>query len=1475
MKTKPSPQVDIAPSDPETVDQPIETEEQISDGVTANQEAASSTEASDEYSAGIPPLEESLPTTTGPLENGVAGPLLVGDETIQTVSSFEDSTSPDTEPADEFLDSFVTDAGGPSMDHETVAPASTRHQDGTDAWPSSPVPGETVGSPAPGAPTISAQQFLSGLGSFTPPSVSYGTLASAAPGDGQFFGLEAAGLASGGFGVHSGSLKVAARNQKFHDSSDNESASGPEQVAPATSNKTFVDTPSQAELVPIPAVIPDDPGFANQWQLLNADNPGIDLNVTGVWDDYTGEGVVVGLVDDGIDYNHPDLAANYRHDLDWDARDLDGDSLASAADDAHGTTTSGVIAAAMDGSGAVGVAPDADITMFRMGYGYDGDIAQEVTQMQNIATVDVANNSWGYGGFFYDNFDTPTFAAQGAALENAAANGRDGLGTIVTFSAGNSGDVGQNTNYHGYQASPYTITAGAVDSSGSVAYFSTPGATVLTSAPGVSVYTTDGLGAAGYSSGDYTYISGTSFSAPAVAGVAALMLEANPDLGYRDVQEILAYSSNNPVDSTNGWQTNGAFNWNGGGLTIHDGYGFGMTDAHAAVRLAETWEAQSTHGNLFSMSGSSSPGATISDSSAVSDSISFSSGLKIDHVEVSVNIDHTWIGDLSIALTSPDGTTSLLADQPGVYSGSIWGTSQQDIDFTFGSVQHWGETGAGTWTLGIVDNASWDSGVLNDWSLTLHGDQIDDDDVYVYTDEWARHGAEVERQTLDDGGGTDTLNLAAVTTDLDIDLTPGSIGTFWGNSLAIADGTVIENIYGGDGADVFSGNMADNTLNGMRGDDELFGGGGDDTLVGGSGNDVLDGGDGSDIAVFRGNVADYDIQVTGPALSISDAIGDGGTDSVIGVESLRFDDQTIDTAAFLAPTAVDDGLTTSEDTEITFTGADLLANDIGFGLTFGTLSSPWHGTLVDHGDGSFTYRPGADFSGTETLNYTVSNGLGLGDFASLAIDVTAINDAPLAIDDAASTMENAAVSIDVLNNDSDVDGDTLSVTAASVPEGRGSVTINQDGTLTFDPGDDFGGLELGETTSVTISYTVSDGHGGVGNAVASVTVEGTIDGPAGFQSYLYGNADAETLIGGSGDDYIRGFEGADKLYGGTGDDHLLGDTGNDTLRGDAGSDVLSGGGGDDRLYADSADTLVDGGDGYDRLYAQGDAGLSIDLAAAGIEYAYGSIGDDVFDGADAGDKVTLYGRDGDDVLSGGAGNDTLRGDAGSDVLSGGGGNDTLTGGEGIDQLVGGGGDDRLYADGADTVVDGGEGYDRLYAQGDAGLSIDLAAAGIEYAYGGIGNDVFDGGGAGDKVTLYGRDGDDVLSGGAGNDSLRGDAGSDVLNGGGGNDTLTGGEGSDTFLYAITDTGLDTIKDFQVMANGDNDALDFSQMIGGYDASDTINDLIRLVENGSNTIVQVDSDGSNDVADFTDVVTLQGQTGLDLGTLETDGNIILA
>ena len=97
---------------------------------------------------------------------------------------------------------------------------------------------------------------------------------------------------------------------------------------------------------------------------------------------------------------------------------------------------------------------------------------------------------------------------------------------------------------------------------------------------------------------DYTYFSGTSASAPQVSAIVALMLEANPNLGYRDIQEILTHSSRNP--DTASWKTNGANNFNLGGHLYNDDMGFGIIDAKAAVRLAESWQSQQTaHNEVF------------------------------------------------------------------------------------------------------------------------------------------------------------------------------------------------------------------------------------------------------------------------------------------------------------------------------------------------------------------------------------------------------------------------------------------------------------------------------------------------------------------------------------------------------------------------------------------------------------------------------------------------------------------------------------------------------------------------------------------------------------------------------------------------------------------------------------------------------------------------------------------------------------
>ncbi len=336
-----------------------------------------------------------------------------------------------------------------------------------------------------------------------------------------------------------------------------------------------------------------------------------------------------------------------------------------------------------------------------------------------------------------------------------------------------------------------------------------------------------------------------------VSGVVALMLEANPNLGYRDVQMILAYSARQTDTNNPGWAINGAKNWNGGGLHVSHDYGFGLVDALAAVRLAETWTLQSTTANEQSLSATSTPDLPIPNLSAVSDSIQLSGGLQIEQVEVALDLSHTWIEDLTVTLTSPTGTQSVLVSQPGKsgFSDDRFELPESDIKFTLSSVHHWGEVAEGTWTLTVTDGQEFDVGTLNSWTLTLYGSTLSDDSVYIYTNDFALVGADASRLTLSDAGGTDTLNAAAVTSNLRIDLRSGNTSQIAGQSVVIDATTVIEHAIGGDGHDVLLGNAAPNTLYGKRGNDTLRGFQGNDFLFGGQGNDLLIGGAGNDLLV--------------------------------------------------------------------------------------------------------------------------------------------------------------------------------------------------------------------------------------------------------------------------------------------------------------------------------------------------------------------------------------------------------------------------------------------------------------------------------------------------------------------------------------------------------------------------------------------------------------------------------------------------
>ncbi|MDD9907246.1 MAG: S8 family peptidase, partial [Rhodospirillaceae bacterium] len=559
------------------------------------------------------------------------------------------------------------------------------------------------------------------------------------------------------------------------------------------------------------AFTPSDDLFLNQWHLLNTGQfvgsvAGIDIDVTDVWDDYTGAGIRVGVVDDGVEYTHHDLNDNYVASGEFDYGGNDSDPF-PGTNDPHGTAVAGLIAAENNGVGTVGVAFDASITAFRI---FGGSVTEaEFADVFNRHAVelDISNNSWGFNGFFFDNFDSTTFDAVGLAVENAAANGRGGLGTVMLWAAGNDRTEGQDVNYHSFQNARETISVAAITNQGEIAAYSTPGAAILVGAPSnggtAGITTTDRVGAPGYSNGgDYTFgFGGTSAATPITAGAVALILEANPLLGYRDVQEILAYTARQVDESDPGWVYNGAHNWNGGGLhTSHD-FGFGLIDTHAAVRHAETWTAQSTAANEGLVTGSSAPHLALIDNGTISDTITIGGGIDIEHVEVVLDLTHTFIGDLVITLTAPDGTQSVLVNRPGVTAGNPNGASQDNINFTLSSTNHWGETGIGDWTLEVEDAAAGDTGTLVSWTLNLFGAALSDDDFYVYTDEFAGFTSDLGRQILSDAAGADVINAAAIRANSVIDLTDGSDSTLAGNTLTIESGTIIEDAYSGDGDD--------------------------------------------------------------------------------------------------------------------------------------------------------------------------------------------------------------------------------------------------------------------------------------------------------------------------------------------------------------------------------------------------------------------------------------------------------------------------------------------------------------------------------------------------------------------------------------------------------------------------------------------------------------------------------------------------
>ncbi|MBN3302954.1 PCSK4 convertase, partial [Amia calva] len=385
-----------------------------------------------------------------------------------------------------------------------------------------------------------------------------------------------------------------------------------------------------------------------------------DLNVVSAWAlGLTGEGVVVTILDDGIEKTHPDLAANYDPQASYDLNDNDMNPqprYTEANENRHGTRCAGEVAA-------------------------------------------VANNAVCGVGVAY--------------RAQIGGKGRGGLGSIYVWASGNGGTHFDNCNCDGYANSMYTVSVGSTTENGTVPLYSEPCPAILTTTYSSGgrhqrkIVTTDLRGTCTMQH------SGTSASAPLAAGIIALALEANPTLTWRDVQHIVIRASRAAGLNADDWRPNGV------GRRVSHHYGYGLLDAGKLVDLARKWSTVQPQ-RMCRVDIVTSPlvlrGQLLLkwNVTACAGSGQWVRGL--EHVQARLSLKYSRRGDLEISLTSPRGTRSTLVSARQDMS------TQGYSDWAFMTTHCWDEDPRGVWTMQFDDKGdSANTGMLSHFHLELYG----------------------------------------------------------------------------------------------------------------------------------------------------------------------------------------------------------------------------------------------------------------------------------------------------------------------------------------------------------------------------------------------------------------------------------------------------------------------------------------------------------------------------------------------------------------------------------------------------------------------------------------------------------------------------------------------------------------------------------------------------------------------------------
>lgn len=751
-------------------------------------------------------------------------------------------------------------------------------------------------------------------------------------------------------------------------------------------------------------------------------------------------------------------------------------------------------------------------------------------------------------------------------------------------------------------------------------------------------------------------------------------------------------------------------------------------------------------------------------------------------------------------------------------------------------------------TSGAVEISGFGTSTVSNFNSVFTGDGDDDvtgnaagNRLYVYAGDNTVFGLAGNDDIIvgdgsnmvDGGADTDTLRFSsAISADLEVDLGAGTINVAGGGSGTVVN---VENVVTNGGNDTITGDANNNFLDGGDGNDALTGGGGNDIILGGSGSDILDGDIGED---FLDGGAGDDRLILGD-FSAGDGI-DGGADTdtliyaaasganhtIVGTDI----DFTVD-GTTIAIAGVENFEITGGDLNDTITthdGDDFI--DGTTGLDTIDAGAGDDRVIIDDLDLGDTVDGGAD---TDTFVHALTNGM---DHTMILLSGSIILDSTNYL---VSNFENFEIT----------GGDGRDI----INEGTGGNSILRGGD---------GNDNLSGTTGIDQLF------GDDGSDVLDLwdaDVGDSVDGGAGFDIFLFrevGTSNDNTIVVGAADLTVDGVAIAHTnierldIRGGGGNDTITGGAENDQLRGEAGNDIINGGDGGD---------IVEGGLGVDSLF--GDAGndfLSMNDANLGDSADGGAdfddfVFDDLFGGASTVvsiangnssvtvdgesialsniERVQIFGRGGNDNITGGDQDDILRGQDGDDTISGGDGADFIDGGLGVDVLSGGVGIDLLVVNDADAgdSADGGAGFDRFryddvggtsevitVANGNANVTVDGTAISLTSI---------------ELVQIFGRGGDDDITGGDQTDEIRGGDGDDTIRGGVGDDVMAGDLGDDTFIFASGD-GVDIITDFAAGA-GTEDSIDVSAL--GFDSFNGAG--VRLIDfatdNGVNTTIDLD------------------------------------